>query len=211
MTDLKELIEAGKRGEELAWKLLYQRYSARMRALCYRYLGDVADTQDVVSESFMKVFTKMSQFKGKGSFEGWMKRIFINSCLTFLKEKQTSILFHGDDKLEQWDNQNIESPIAMMGTEKQQDLIRRMNFSKEELMEIMQTLPEGYRLVFNLYVFEKMKHKDIATVLNVSENTSKSQLTRARRVLQQKLYEVSLERTKELEDEQYNSLLRVVI
>ncbi|MEA3443836.1 MAG: sigma-70 family RNA polymerase sigma factor [Bacteroidota bacterium] len=210
MTELSEIIEACKRGEELARKMLYEQFSTRMRAVCFRYLSNNADTEDILQEGFITVFTKIGQFTGRGTFEGWMKRIFINTSLGFLKCKNDSVLSHGDEKLLQWEQENIVNPISAKGQEKQQDLIRRMNFSKEELMDILQVLPEGYRIVFSLFVFEKHGHKEIAKMLSISENTSKSQLSRARKFLQQKLYEISRKRAGEEENEQYKSLLRVI-
>jgi len=211
MTDLSEIVEACKRGEELARKMLYEHYSTRMRAVCFRYLGNEADTEDVLHECFLKVFTKIGQFTGTGSFDGWMKRIFINASLRFLKNKQDFALSHGDDNLMKWEHENVVNPISPGGKEKQEDLIRRMNFSKEELMCVLQTLPEGYRLVFNLFIFEKHGHKEIAELLSISESTSKSQLNRARKFVQQKLYEMSLVKAGKEENEQYKRLLRVVV
>ena len=211
MIDLSEIIGACKRGERLAQKMLYEQFSTKMRALCFRYLGKNADVEDILHEGFIIVFTKIGQFAGKGSFEGWMKRIFINSSLRFLKIKQNSIISHGDDKIVQSEHENVENPILIEGTEKQRDLIRRMNFSKEELIEVLQLLPEGYRIVFNLFVFEKHSHKEIAELLSISENTSKSQLNRARKYLQQKLYEISLKKANKEDNDQYRNLLRIVI
>jgi len=111
----------------------------------------------------------------------------------------------------QSEHENVENPILIEGTEKQRDLIRRMNFSKEELIEVLQLLPEGYRIVFNLFVFEKHSHKEIAEILSISENTSKSQLNRARKYLQQKLYEISLKKANKEDNDQYKNLLRIVI
>ena len=210
MTDLSEIIEACQRGEELARKLLYEEYSTRMRGVCFRYLGNASDTADVLHEGFIIVFTKIGQFTGKGSYEGWMKRIFINLSLRFLKKKKEDALVHGDEMLMKWEYENSPNPLSPNGKEKQEDLIRRMNFSQEELMAVLQLLPEGYRLVFNLFVFEKMTHKEIAKMLDISENTSKSQLNRARKFVQQKLYNMSLERATREQNEQYKSLLRVV-
>ncbi|MBT3210285.1 MAG: sigma-70 family RNA polymerase sigma factor [Bacteroidetes bacterium] len=208
--ELSEIIEACRRGERLAQKMLYQEFSMKMRAVCYRYLGKNADAEDILQEGFITVFTKISQYSGKGSFEGWMKRIFINSSLRLLKNKQNSILSHGEEKIVQWEQKNVENPLSAGGTEKQQDLIRRMNFSKEELMELLQKLPEGYRVVFNLFAIEKHNHKEIAKILSISENTSRSQLNRARKHVQQKLYEISLKRALKEDNEQYKNLLRVV-
>ena len=210
MTDLVEIIEACKRGEELARKLLYEQFSTRMRGLCFRYLGSSSDSEDVVHESFLIVFTKISQYSGKGSFEGWMKRIFINSSLRFLRNKKDSALSHGDEMLVKWEQENMVNPLSPNGSEKQEDLIRRTNFTKDELMAVLQSLPEGYRLVFNLFVFEKHSHKEISKMLGISQNTSKSQLARARKYVQQKLYDMSLERAGKEENEQYRQLLRVV-
>ncbi|SEH05354.1 RNA polymerase sigma factor [Candidatus Venteria ishoeyi] len=211
MTDLSEIIDACKRDEELARKILYEQTSTRMRAICFRYLGNKSDTEDVLHESFIIVFTKIKQFEGKGSFEGWMKRIFINNSLRFLKDKRKAELSHGDEMLSKWEYENADSPLSSKGKEKQEDLIRRMEFTKEELMEVLQTLPEGYRLVFNLFIFEKHGHKEIAKLLSISENTSKSQLNRARKYIQQKLYKISIERAGKEENDQYKQHLRVVV
>jgi RNA polymerase sigma-70 factor (ECF subfamily) len=210
MTDLCEIVEACKRGEELARKLLYEHYSTRMRGLCFRYLGNEVDTEDVMHECFLVVFTKIKQFKGTGTFDGWIKRIFINASLKFLKEKRSTELSHGDEMIKRWEQENIDSPISTKGREKQEDLIRRMQFTKEELIDVLQNLPEGYRLVFNLFVFEKHSHKEIANLLSIAESTSKSQLNRARKYIQQKLYEMSLERAGKEENEQYKRHLKVV-
>ncbi len=210
MTDLSEIIEACKRKEELARKLLYEHYSARMRAVCFRYLGNESDTEDVLHECFLIVFTKISQFTGKGSFDGWMKRIFINAALRFIKNKNTTIISHGEDKLIQWENEKARQPISTNNSESKENLIRRMNFTQEELMEVLQLLPEGYRIIFNLFVFEKQSHKEIAKMLSISESTSKSQLSRARKFIQHKLYEISILRIDRQEKEQYKNLLRIV-
>lgn len=211
MTDLNDIVEACKRGEALARKMLYEQYSARLRAVCFRYLGNEADTEDVLHECFLKVFTKIGQFTGTGSFDGWMIRIFINASLRFLKNKRDPVLSHGDDNLMKWEHENVVIPISPEGKEKKEDLIRRMNFSQEELMTVLQTLPEGYRTVFNLFVFEKHSHKEIAELLSVSESTSKSQLNRARKFVQQKLYEMGRAKDGKEENEQYKRLLRVVV
>ncbi len=211
MTKLNEIIQACQRGEELAQKLLYEQFSTKMRAICFRYLGNIEDAEDILHEGFIMVFTKINQFADRGSFEGWIKRIFINISLRHIKNTRKSSLVYGDEKILQWENENFSSPISNQDSEKPKDIINRMDFSRDELMNALQTLPEGYRIVFNLYVFEKNSHKEIAKLLSISENTSKSQLSRARKFLQQKLYEMSLERDKNEKNRQYKDFLKVVI
>ena len=210
MAKLNEIIEACQNGENLARKMLYEEYSTKMRAVCYRYLGNIMDTEDILHESFIIIFAKIGQYSGKGSFEGWLKRIVINTSLNFLKKKRKSTISYGDEMIEIWEQKNIENPISSKGEEKDKDLVRRMNFSKDELMEIMQQLPEGYKLVFNLVVFEKHTHKEVGELLSITEGTSRSQLNRARKYLQQELYKASIEKRKKEDNDQYKSILRVV-
>ncbi len=210
MTNLNEIIEACKRGEEIARKLLYEQFSQEMRAICFRYIGSYNDTEDVLQESFIKVFTKLDQYNGKGSFEGWLKMICINASLNFLKKKSRSRLSHGDEELAKWENENLVVPLSdkLLDAE---EVIGRLNLSKDEIIELLQELPAGYKTVFNLYVFEKHSHKEIAELLMISVNTSKSQLKKARKYLKQILYKKGLEQLRMEDHEQYRSILKVVV
>ncbi|KPM46613.1 RNA polymerase sigma factor [Jiulongibacter sediminis] len=164
-----ELAKAIKQGDRKAQTLLYDRYSGLMLAICQRYLGDKMLAEDVMIQGFMKIFDKIGQFSFNGSFEGWIKRIMVNEALMKLRSVK-----------------NIEVDM---------DEVSASNFKtnettsleREDLMKMIQSLPQGYRTVFNLYAIEGYSHAEIATQLGISEGTSKSQLSRARALLQEKL------------------------
>ncbi|REG94115.1 RNA polymerase sigma-70 factor (ECF subfamily) [Flavobacterium aquicola] len=129
------------------------------------------DAKDVFQEAFVIAFQKIGQYKFEGSFEGWIKRIFINKLLETLKKKKKDILF-----LDVFDTD--------VAAEEELELVP---IEQEKLLEYIQELPDQYRMVFNLYVFEKMKHKEIAVLLEISEGTSKSNLNRAKSILKKKI------------------------
>jgi RNA polymerase sigma factor (sigma-70 family) len=133
------------------------------------------DAKDVFQEAFIIVFQKIGQYKFEGSFEGWLKRIFINKLLETLKSRKKDVLF-----LDIYDTD----------FEDEEDEIELAPIEQEKLLEYIQELPDQYRMVFNLYVFEKMKHKEIANLLEISEGTSKSNLNRAKSILKKKILAV---------------------
>ncbi len=129
------------------------------------------DAKDVFQEAFVIAFQKIGQYKFEGSFEGWIKRIFINKLLETLKKRKKDILF-----LDVFDTDVVE-----------EEELELVPIEQEKLLEYIQELPDQYRMVFNLYVFEKMKHKEIALLLGISEGTSKSNLNRAKSILKKKI------------------------
>lgn len=129
------------------------------------------DAKDVFQEAFVIAFQKIGQYKFEGSFEGWIKRIFINKLLETLKKRKKDILF-----LDVFDTDIVE-----------EEELELVPIEQEKLLEYVQELPDQYRMVFNLYVFEKMKHKEIAALLGISEGTSKSNLNRAKSILKKKI------------------------
>lgn len=129
------------------------------------------DAKDVFQEAFVIAFQKIGQYKFEGSFEGWIKRIFINKLLQTLKKRKKDILF-----LDVFDTDIVE-----------EEELELVPIEQVKLLEYVQELPDQYRMVFNLYVFEKMKHKEIATLLGISEGTSKSNLNRAKSILKKKI------------------------
>ena len=142
-----------------------------MLAVCLRYTGNPADAEDILVGSFMKVFEKIGQFNETGSLEGWIRRIIVNDCLMFLR-KRKSLQY----------TEELEVAEREMGGE-----MADTSLEAQELMKLVESLPSGYRTVFNLYAIEGYSHKEIAKQLNISEGTSKSQLSKARNLLQQKL------------------------
>jgi RNA polymerase sigma-70 factor (ECF subfamily) len=169
-----DLINACKRQNARAQRMLYDRYSPIMMGLCRRYVRGEPEAEDVMIKGFMKVFTKIEMFQGKGSFEGWIKRIMINESLTYIRQNKAMYL---------------ETDIEVAEREPDYDKIST-ELEAKDLLKLVNELPSGYRTIFNLYAIEGYSHKEIAELLNISENTSKSQLSRARMQLQKKILEM---------------------
>jgi RNA polymerase sigma factor (sigma-70 family) len=166
-----ELIKGCIRREPNAQKHLYDMYSSKMYGLCYRYIKDSMTAEDVLVTSFMKVFDKIDQFKHEGSFEGWIRRIVVNEALSSLRKNRTMYL---ETELEQADYEPNYNSLSD-------------HLEEEDLLNMVNELPTGYRIVFNMYAIDGYSHKEIADSLGISENTSKSQLSRARTFLQKLL------------------------
>ena len=180
------LVEGCKRQSPQAQRLLYERYSGTMLSLCRRYIWSVAEAEDVMVTGFMKIFSAIHQYEGKGSFEGWMKRIMINEALGYLRKNKSMYL---EVEIEKADK---EPDFNTLST----------SLEAKDLMMMVNGLPSGYRTIFNLYAIEGYSHKEISDLLGINENTSKSQLSRARAQLQRKLLETekALEKKKHSED-----------
>ena len=145
-----------------------------MLGVCRRYLSRYEDAEDVLVEGFCKVFQNIDQFSGKGSFEGWIRRIMVNEALMFLRKKHA--LRHAYEIQEHYDLRSDDNVVARLAA--------------DDILAILDRLPVGYRTVFNLYVLEGYKHREIAEELGISINTSKSQLILAKKRLQELLLEV---------------------
>jgi RNA polymerase sigma-70 factor (ECF subfamily) len=168
-----DLIIACKKQHAKAQKELYERYAAYMLGLCRRYVKGEMEAEDVMIRGFMKVFSKINLFEGKGSFEGWMKRIMINEALGYIRKNKSMYL---ETDIEAADK---EPDFDQLSTE----------LETEDLLKMINELPSGYRTIFNLYAIEGYSHREISKLLGINENTSKSQLSRARMHLQKKLLE----------------------
>ena len=179
-----ELIIACKKQNAKAQRALYDKHASHMLGLCKRYIKGEMEAEDVMIKGFMKVFTKIDLFGGKGSFEGWMKRIMINEALGYIRKNKSMYL---EMEIEAADK---EPDFDTLSTE----------LEAMDLLKMVNGLPSGYRTIFNLYAIEGYAHKEIAELLGISENTSKSQLSRARMHLQKRL----LESEKVLEKEKLN-------
>jgi len=170
-SDEEELISGCLSGNRQAQRQLYDTYSRRFMAICLRYLKDQEQSEDVMIQSFMKIFEKLSQFQGKGSFEGWMKRIVVTQALMALRSNRHLTLSVSLEEA----TDNLESTAELTQLE------------AAELMDLVQSLPLGYRTVFNLFAIEGYSHKEIAEMLGIDEGTSRSQFAKARKVLQQQI------------------------
>jgi len=167
----EQLVKACLDGNNAAQRQLYERYARRMMGLCLRYAVNTEEAEDFLQDSFIKVFEKLHSFEFRGSLEGWVRRIVLNTVLDKLRR---NIHFKNTDSLDNHLELALnENPYQNLGA--------------KELIKVVQALPAGYRAVFNLFAIEGYTHKEIAILLNITESTSKSQYVRAKVQLQKKL------------------------
>jgi len=177
-----------------AQKEIYNALAPSMLGVCMRYLKDRAAAEDIMQDAFVTVFTKIDQYTGVGAFEGWVRKIMVNSALIYLrKNKNFDIDFEKVNETEFLD----DNEVSEIDYKDPKSLIENAEFSKSEIMEAVAKLPRGFGEIFNLYAVEGFKHHEIAQMLNISEGTSKSQLMRARVKLQNILYKSAIEKHKE--------------
>ena len=162
-SSLEYLIEKSIAGDYRAFKILYDSLSGKMYSLCLRYIPAKEEAADVFQDSFVKFFSSLHNFRFEGSFEGWARKIFVSNCLDFLKKKKILLL-------EVNENLNV--------AEQQLNILWKLDL--EDLVKLIQKLPEGQRIVFNLYEIEGYSHKEIAEMLQIPVGSSKSQLHRAK-------------------------------
>jgi len=167
-----QLITDCQSGDRIAQKKLYEIYAGKMMGVCLRYCKDRETARDLLHDGFLKVFSHIGDFESKGSFEGWVRRIMINTALEFLR-KQT----------DEGHNLNIEEAYALSNG----DFGVLEQLQAEELIAIIQRLPDTYRTVFNLFVVEGYSHREIAEVMTITESSSRVYLTRAKQLLQEML------------------------
>ncbi|MEM9142316.1 MAG: sigma-70 family RNA polymerase sigma factor [Bacteroidota bacterium] len=170
--DEKSLVQKAMLANKAAQFGLYRRYAPKMLSICKRYVRDTQYAEDVMIQGFLKVFMRLKTFKGEGSFEGWVKKIMVRECINFCNRHR---------KLELKDN------IQALGISRNPSIT--MKCDAEYLIQLIDRLPEGHRFVFMLHAIEGYKHNEIAKLLKISENTSKSKLFKARKILQRKLKE----------------------
>ncbi|MBL7740463.1 MAG: RNA polymerase sigma factor [Chitinophagaceae bacterium] len=163
-----DLISGCIEGNRRMQEELYRRFSPRMYAVCLRYAGSSDEAEDILQEGFIKIFKKLDSFRGEGSFEGWIRRIFVNTAIEHFRRKR------------------YLQPV----TEKEENTLEGKSLSaldglaEKDILELVRQLSPGYRTVFNMYVVEGYTHKEIGDILGISEGTSKSQLSRAKVILQ---------------------------
>lgn len=160
------------REDKNSQKELYNRYSGKMMAVCYRYANSRMEAEDMLQEGFIKVFDKLRSFKGKGSLEGWVRRVIVNNNINIIR--QNKIKFENIDDIE---DEFIE-PIT-------DEVISRLN--ENVLLDLISKMPNGYRSVFNMYVFDGLSHKEIADKLNTSEVNSRSQYSKSKKYLKKQI------------------------
>ncbi|MCD0470830.1 RNA polymerase sigma factor [Flavobacterium sp. JAS] len=161
-----EIIKLAVENNRQAQQQIYTRFSPKMLSVCRQYIKDIQLAEDVMITAFMKVFTNLNKFEHKGSFEGWIRRIMVNECISYLRV-QKKVKFTEDEIYVEESFNAIDS-----------------KFSTDQIQFLIDALPDGYRMIFNLYAIEGYKHNEIATMLGINEGTSKSQLSHARKMLQ---------------------------
>ena len=168
----QQMIALCKRGDRAAQKALFDSLSKKMFPLCIRYMGDRDAAEDVLQEGFISLFSKLDSYSGEGSFEGWARKVFVNTALMTLRR---------NDVMKQTEDIEIARNVTGSETSALQDM------SYKELLDVVAELPPGFRTVFNLFLVEGYSHKEISEILGISEATSRSQLQRARVMLQNKI------------------------
>ena len=169
-----QLIRSCIKGDRAAQKVIYDSLAPRMFPICIRYIGDRSAAEDVLQDGFITLFEKLDSYKGEGSFEGWARRIFVTTSLMALRRK---------------DALKMSEELDMARGMKAEDVSPLHNIGYKELMNLITTLPTGFRTVFNLYSIEGYSHKEIGEMLGISETTSRTQLSRARAWLQKRIKE----------------------
>jgi RNA polymerase sigma-70 factor (ECF subfamily) len=173
-----QLIIACREQDRSAQKALYEQYAPIMMAVCLRYSQDGETARDLLHDGFIQVFAQIGSYSGKGSFEGWLRRIFVNLALENYRKEKKKHLFLEDYRQTQSDDTDVDDANEDLELE---------GVPRSEILKMIQELPHGYQTVFNLFVFEDMSHKEIAQQLGISETSSRSQFWRAKTMLQKKI------------------------
>jgi len=169
------LVNKCKAGERKAQELLYKQFAAKMLGVCMRYATDRMEAEDMLQNGFIRVFQKMSDYRGEGSFEGWVRRIMVHSSIEYYRKHHK--MMQAVD-MDETDEPSVD-PVAMA------------NLDAKDLITLIQQLAPGYRMVFNLYAIEGFSHKEIGEIMSISEGASKSQLSRARAILKEQVLKTS--------------------
>lgn len=167
----ERLLKKAVKKDKKAQKMLFDTYAPKMLSVCRMYISNKQHAEEVMLDGFFKVYTHLKSFQGKGSFEGWVRRIMVREAISFLR-RQKKIYFS---------QENIEDSVCFA------EDIHALENETEYLQQLIDELPKGYRMVFMMYAVEGYKHREIAQMMGIAEGTSKSQLAKARKLLQEKL------------------------
>lgn len=165
----QEIIGLAVGNNRQAQQMIYNKLAPKMLSVCRQYIKDLQFAEDVLISAFMKVFINLKNFEHKGSFEGWVRRIMVNECISYIRA-QKKVSFIEDEYYKEDSFNNIDS-----------------NYNVNDIQFLIDSLPDGYKMVFNLFAIEGYKHQEIAVMLGISEGTSKSQLCHARKMLQEQI------------------------
>lgn len=185
-----------------AYKTLYDEYAPRMKYLLFRYVRSDYELDEILQQGFITIFTKINQYTGKGSFEGWMKKVFINTALLYIrKNKKMNEMVDVEQYIETHSPEDIHPQFGETFeikdfSEEQPgfELLEKADITDDDLLTLLDVLPQHYRLVFDMYIIDNLKHKEIAKALNINEKTSKSRLSKARAIVKKKMFEMAKER-----------------
>jgi RNA polymerase sigma-70 factor (ECF subfamily) len=200
-----------KRGNNKALQVFYKENASKFKYLIYRYVNDGAVAEDLLHDGFIRVISKISQFNKSGSFEGWVRRILINLSLEYLRNNKR-ISFSDTTEIENVKNDCNHENMAFANEIDLDDLpenkismevIHAANFTDEDLEEALGFLPDHYKVVFNLHVMDGFKHKEISEMLGINEKTSKSRLSKARKITQTYLYKKAVAKVRKEQHELY--------
>jgi RNA polymerase sigma-70 factor (ECF subfamily) len=169
------------KGDQDSFDIIYRHFAPKMFGICLRFAKNHMDAEEILQEGFIKIFTKLGEFRNEGSFEGWIRRTIINTAINYYKKNLRRLMDSDVNDCEIADRSLLDIYC---------------NLSMKELMSLVQDLPTGYRTVFNLNVIEGYTHKEIGEMLNISDNTSKSQLNRAKAILRKKVIAMQREKVK---------------
>jgi RNA polymerase sigma factor (sigma-70 family) len=169
---IEDLLKRCKAGERKAQEMLYKQFAAKMLGVCMRYATDKMEAEDMLQNGFIRVFQKISDFRGDGSFEGWVRRIMVHSSIEYYRKHHKMLQVVDIDERS---NEPSVNPVAAA------------NLDAKDLLLLIQKLSPGYRMVFNLYAIEGYSHKEIASIVGITEGASKSQLSRARTILKEQI------------------------
>ena len=165
----KKIIRLAIDNNRSAQQKIYTQFSPKMLSVCRQYIKDIHQAEDIMITAFMKVFVNLKNFQHNGSFEGWIRRIMVNECISHIRV-QKKVNFIQEEKYFEDSFNNIES-----------------QFYVEDIQFLIDSLPDGYKMIFNLYAIEGYKHQEIASLLGINEGTSKSQLSHARKILKEQI------------------------
>jgi RNA polymerase sigma factor (sigma-70 family) len=173
LSELKKIIKGCLNGDRRDQELLYRRHASKLYAVCLQYSGNDEEARDILQEGFIKIFENLGYYKHEGSFEGWMRRIVVNTALEKFRSRHNLYRVDDIDQIQEIDSEPDNQDYA--------------GLEANDLLGIIRELPPKYRVVFNLYAIEGYSHKEISKMVNISEGTSKSNLSRARAILQRRV------------------------
>lgn len=173
--NLKQIVERCQNNDRLAQKELYEEFSSKLFIICLRYSSEYSEAEDMLQEGFIKIYKKIGKYKNSGTFKSWAGRLIANNCIDMIRKKPNlyAITDYHENSLETYTTNALDQLIG------------------DDILKVIQTLPTGYKTIFNMFVIEGFSHKEIAERLEITASTSKSQLNRARKLLQKKLAEIN--------------------